>query len=253
MEEIFLAILGGDESEPAIRNNLLYCAFWHAAFPPVERCWSWPYCNRRRGRGPKGGGTAGRPALAGERRYRHRLYRMQGWRVRSGAAGAAIIAICLYSGYTIERVLAANAATPVAFNLGTAHRNLPYCNGQALDLYIPRSPRSQPPPIAMYVHGGGMTAGDKANLNPVFLNALASAGYAVASVNYRLAPATKFPGQIEDVKCAIRFLHDKASSYGVDGRRILAFGTSVGGQLVALAALTAPSSLIAAAEDRKSV
>jgi acetyl esterase/lipase len=87
-----------------------------------------------------------------------------------------------------------------------------------------------------------MTAGDKSDLNPVFLDALASAGYAVASVNYRLAPQVKFPAQIEDVKCAIRYLRAKAPKYGLNGSEIFAFGTSVGGQLVALAALTGPHS-----------
>ena len=83
-----------------------------------------------------------------------------------------------------------------------------------------------------------MTAGDKADLSPVFLDALASAGYAVASVNYRLAPESRFPAQIEDVKCAIRYLRAKASRYGLNASEIFAFGTSVGGQLATLAALT---------------
>jgi acetyl esterase/lipase len=94
----------------------------------------------------------------------------------------------------------------------------------------------------MYVHGGGMTGGDKTDINPVFLNALTSAGYALASVNYRLAPEFRFPAQIEDVKCAIRYLRANAPRYGLDGREIFGFGTSVGGQLVALAALTGPRS-----------
>jgi acetyl esterase/lipase len=113
----------------------------------------------------------------------------------------------------------------------------------------------------MYVHGGGMTAGDKSDLSPVFLDALASAGYAVASVNYRLAPEFRYPAQIEDVKCAIRYLRASAHKYGLNAREIFAFGTSVGGQLVALTALTGshstwdvglyptePSSLLAAAD-----
>ncbi len=121
----------------------------------------------------------------------------------------------------------------VAFPRGSAQRNLTYCNSQQLDLYIPRSASTQPLPIAMYVHGGGMTAGDKSDLSPVFLDALASAGYAVVSVNYRLAPASHFPAQLQDVKCAIRYLRYKATLYGLNGREIFAFGTSVGGQLVA--------------------
>ena len=149
----------------------------------------------------------------------------------------------------------------LVFPLGTADRNLSYCNSQTLDLYIPRAAVTRPLPIAMYVHGGGMTAGDKSDLNPVFLDALASAGYAVVSVNYRLAPQFKFPAQIEDVKCAIRYLRARAPRYGLSGREIYAFGTSVGGELVALAALTGrhsafdvgpyatePSNLIAVAD-----
>jgi acetyl esterase/lipase len=126
----------------------------------------------------------------------------------------------------------------VPFRLGNVHSNLTYCNSQLLDLYIPRSVAVRPLPIALYVHGGGMTAGDKSNLNPVFLDALASAGYAVASVNYRLAPTSRYPAQIEDVKCAIRYLRARAAHDGLDGSEVFAFGTSVGGELVALAALT---------------
>jgi acetyl esterase/lipase len=130
----------------------------------------------------------------------------------------------------------------VVFTLGTTDRNVTYCNAQRLDLYVPRAAVTRPLPLAIYVHGGGMTAGDKSDIDPVFLNALASAGYAVASVNYRLAPASRFPAQIEDVKCAIRYLRANANMYGVNGREIVAFGTSVGGELVALADLTGPHS-----------
>jgi acetyl esterase/lipase len=141
----------------------------------------------------------------------------------------------------VALLMAGCGSTPsvrVPFSLGTADLNLTYCNSQRLDLYIPRAAVTRPLPVAMYVHGGGMTAGDKSNLDPVFLNALASAGYAVVSVNYRLAPQFKFPAQIEDVKCAIRYMRAKAHRYGLNGSEIFAFGTSVGGQLVALAALT---------------
>jgi acetyl esterase/lipase len=142
-------------------------------------------------------------------------------------------------------LMAGCSSTPsiVSFSLGTAKRNVHYCNSETLDLYIPRVVRTSPLPIVMYVHGGGMTAGDKSNLKPTFLDELATAGYAVASVNYRLAPEFRFPTQLEDVKCAIRYLRAKAVSLGLDGHEMFAFGTSVGGQLVALAALTGPHSM----------
>jgi len=154
----------------------------------------------------------------------------------------AIVLISLYSAFTIQRFLASNAPPTVAFALGTADRDVTYCNSQTLDLYIPNAAATHPLPIAMFVHGGGMTSGDKAGIDPGLLNALASAGYAVASINYRLAPRFKFPAQIEDVKCAIRYLRANAQRYGVNGGEMFAFGTSVGGQLVALAALTSSHS-----------
>ena len=133
---------------------------------------------------------------------------------------------------------ACSAGAPnVPFSLGTVHRDLTYCNGETLDLYVPRR-AVRPVPVALYVHGGGMTAGDKSDLNPVFLHALASDGYAVASLNYRLAPQFHFPAQIVDVKCAIRYLRDRAPVYGLNAHEVFAFGTSVGGELVAIAALT---------------
>jgi acetyl esterase/lipase len=150
----------------------------------------------------------------------------------------------LPAGLLVAGLVAGCSTAPptVPFTLGTAHRNLTYCNSQSLDLYIPRGAATRPLPVAMYIHGGGMTAGGKADLSPVFLDALASAGYAVASVNYRLAPGSRFPAQIEDVKCAIRYLRARAPRYGLNASEIFAFGTSVGGQLVTLAALTGPHS-----------
>ena len=152
--------------------------------------------------------------------------------------------LLLLTGLLLAGLIAGCSTAPatVVFTRGTADRNLNYCNSQTLDLYIPHTNIGGPHPVAMYVHGGGMTAGDKLDLNPVFLDALTSASYAVASVNYRLAPDSRYPAQIEDVKCAIRYLRAKAPRYDLNGTEIFAFGTSVGGQLVALAALTGPHS-----------
>ena len=152
--------------------------------------------------------------------------------------------LVLVAGLLLAGLIAGCSTAPpnVVFTLGAAHRNLTYCDSQRLDLYVPRAAVTRPLPVAMYVHGGGMTAGDKSDLNPVFLDALASQGYAVVSINYRLAPQYRYPAQIEDVKCAIRYLHAEGPRYGLNGNEIFAFGTSVGGQLVALAALTGPHS-----------
>ncbi|MEO5801903.1 MAG: alpha/beta hydrolase [Verrucomicrobiota bacterium] len=103
-----------------------------------------------------------------------------------------------------------------------------------LDLYFPKKTEGKLP-VTVYVHGGGWQNGDKgAGAGAMAIGELVKRGYLVASVNYRLAPTYKFPAQIEDVKCAIRFLRAHASDYQLDPKRMGVWGGSAGGHLVAL-------------------
>ncbi len=63
------------------------------------------------------------------------------------------------------------------------------------------------------------------------------AGFLVASINYRLYPAYRFPAMIEDVKCAVRYLRAHAGQYNLDPQRIGLVGHSAGAHLAALAGL----------------
>jgi acetyl esterase/lipase len=169
-------------------------------------------------------------------------YKMTKTKVSAVVCILAIVLISGYSAFTIDRVITSNSLPAVAFTLGTVARDVTYGNSQKLDLYIPNVAITHPLPLAIFVHGGGLTSGDKSGINPVFLNALASAGYVVASVNYRLAPQYKFPAQIEDLKSAIRYIRGNAQMYGINGSEIFLFGTSAGGELSAIAALTGSNS-----------
>lgn len=103
-----------------------------------------------------------------------------------------------------------------------------------LDLYLPTSGH-RPVPVILWVHGGGWRQGSKENA----LGArLASEGYAVASINYRLSGEAIFPAQLEDCKAAVRWLRAHAADYGLDQNRIGAWGSSAGGHLAALLGVT---------------
>ncbi len=62
----------------------------------------------------------------------------------------------------------------------------------------------------------------------------AQKGYFCATIEYRLSGEAPWPAQIEDCKCAIRFLRAKADEYGLDPKRIGVWGSSAGGHLVAM-------------------
>ena len=97
----------------------------------------------------------------------------------------------------------------------------------------------------LYLHGGGYVGGD-ARDDLRRLTALAERlDCVVVSVQYRLAPETRFPGALEDNYSALKWLHDNARTLGVDARRIAVLGESAGGGHAAM--------LTIAARDRKQV
>lgn len=102
---------------------------------------------------------------------------------------------------------------------------------QALDIYYPETPSDQPLPLLVWVHGGGWSAGSKAQ--PPYLAQLRR-GYVVASVEYRFSQKAKFPAQIQDCQAAIRWLRANARKYSIDPEKIGVGGASAGGHLVAL-------------------
>ncbi len=123
----------------------------------------------------------------------------------------------------------------------------------AMDVSEPAAGASRPAPAVLYVHGGGWFMGDRqvtgigASLagqdGALFVQLrrdLVARGFVVATIDYRLAPLHPWPAQLDDARCAVRFLRAHAGALGIDPDRIGAWGSSAGGQLVAMLGTTAP-------------
>jgi acetyl esterase/lipase len=116
-----------------------------------------------------------------------------------------------------------------------------------LDLYVPDGVTT--PPVILFLHGGGWRVGTRAVFCPTWLDwspdpfqRLVTAGFAVASIDYRLSAEATFPAQLDDAKAAVGWLRTRAAELGVDASQIVAWGESAGAHLAVLLGLTAGAS-----------
>ena len=131
-------------------------------------------------------------------------------------------------------VSAYGAATKVSEGVEVL-RDLEYAQAKGislkLDLYRPSAMPSAAMPLVIWVHGGGWSKGSKTNCPAAWL---ATKGYSVASLDFRLLPENPWPAQIEDPVAALRWLRKESGKYGFDAERSAAMGGSSGGHVVAL-------------------
>jgi acetyl esterase/lipase len=124
--------------------------------------------------------------------------------------------------------------------LNPTYANLAYATAspsEVLDIFLPTG--SGPFPMLINIHGGGFLFGNKEDLDPDVTKAFLQAGYAVASIRYRLSGEAKFPAAVNDVKAAVRFLRAKAASFHLDPKQFVAFGQSAGANLASMLGTTA--------------
>lgn len=126
--------------------------------------------------------------------------------------------------------------------VGVEERQAPGSRGNPpVPVYVVNADAAQGSPrgAIFFVHGGGYIGGDARENLPV-LKALATRlNCVVVSVQYRLAPGTRFPGPLEDAYAGLKWLHDNAAALGVDPRRIVVMGESAGGGLAAMLTIAA--------------
>ncbi|NBU83541.1 MAG: alpha/beta hydrolase [Sphingomonadaceae bacterium] len=134
-----------------------------------------------------------------------------------------------------------------------AARALPDLPVQVQDVHIPsgegdrtiRCMMIQPPtsvskaPAILHFHGGGHVLGVPEMNKPQLMRWANELGCVVVSVDYRLAPETRFPGPMDDAYAALRWMHEQAGILGIDPRRIAVSGESAGGAMAACLSLMA--------------
>jgi len=113
----------------------------------------------------------------------------------------------------------------------------------SIELVVPEG--DGPHPVLVWIHGGAWWGGSHLKM-PGFTESALEAGFAVASLDYRLtseaglwgdAPVT-WPAQLHDCKAGIRWLRANADEHRLDPDRLVAWGHSAGGHLAAMIGLT---------------
>lgn len=109
-----------------------------------------------------------------------------------------------------------------------------------LDIYRPKGSPGVPAPVAIYIHGGGWIAGDRA-AKAANLRWLADHGYLGVSLDYVLATEEKATWRTatSQVACGLSWVALNASKYGGDPERLFVFGESAGGALALTTAYAA--------------
>ena len=108
------------------------------------------------------------------------------------------------------------------------------------DLYRPQAGEGKDLPLLMWIHGGGFVAGSRKEIAN-YARLLAGEGFAVAVVDYPLAPEVQYPAPVRRLTQALRYLSGHAPDLHLDSQRFLLGGDSAGAQLAAQLAALASS------------
>lgn len=109
--------------------------------------------------------------------------------------------------------------------------NIPYVNREeiplAMDLFKPKGLDNTELPVIVLIHGGGLTMGDRTISRPLGRK-LASKGYLVFSIEYRLVPKANFAQELDDVCAGLDIVGTELVKHNVDFNRIYLIAESAG-------------------------
>jgi acetyl esterase/lipase len=104
-------------------------------------------------------------------------------------------------------------------------------------------------PVVVWIHGGALIMGNRSQVPKNLLELCRAEGYALVSLDYRLAPEVKLPAIVVDVEDAFRWIHgDGAKQCHLDVSRVVVTGGSAGGYLTLMTGIRVeprPTALVA--------
>jgi acetyl esterase/lipase len=125
------------------------------------------------------------------------------------------------------------------------HTDIPYTQpvpantrGNLLDLYVPVVPGKQTLPLVIWSSGSAWFSDNGKAGAGVIADVFNQQGYAVAGVSVRSSFQVKFPGQLHDIRAAVRWLREHASEFNLDPNRFAIMGNSSGGWVASIAGTT---------------
>lgn len=136
------------------------------------------------------------------------------------------------TGVLVLLPLAAASQTPAV------ERNVPYVTGgsadQRLDLTVPTASGF---PTVIFIHGGSLKQSGERRSSPLYAHVcdpFVAAGIGCATIDYRLAPAFKWPAMPDDAAGAVKWVKTHIGAHGGDPHRLFLFGHSSGCRLAAI-------------------
>lgn len=101
-----------------------------------------------------------------------------------------------------------------------------------LDLFYPTAMSSQRLPLIIWVHGGGLISGSKEQVRN-YCKILAGKGFAVAAIDYSVAPGKLYPTPVRQGNEALAYLLQQSGQLPIDTSKIFLAGDSGGSHIIA--------------------